>query len=325
MEDIAVSVICNTYNHAAYIKDALDGFVMQKTNFKFEVLVHDDASTDGTADIVREYEAKYPDIIKPIYQKENQYSQQIQITLTYQYPRVKGKYIAFCEGDDYWTDCLKLQKQFDAMEAHPDIDICAHASSVLDMKTAKFRLHATSPADTVLSADEVIEGGGSYVSTCTLFCRSKLIENLPDSMKYYHLDYIIQINGSLRGGMLYLNDDMAVYRFLTNNSWSTTHSTESTRTYKHCAKLYNALEMIDEESDRKCSLSIKKHLQFLKKEILSCMLSNREFSIKDIKSSPYYGAYSELSSSERFKAFVRRNFPTAIKYKRKIFYKLHKR
>lgn len=325
MEDIAVSIICNTYNHAAYIKDALDGFVMQKTNFKFEVLVHDDASTDGTADIIRGYEKKYSDIIKPIYQKVNQYSQNIPITPTYQYPRVRGKYIAFCEGDDYWTDCLKLQKQFDAMEAHPNIDICAHSSSVLNMKTNKIKLHATSSTDTVLTAEEVIDGGGSYVSTCTLFLRTNIIENLPNSLKYYHLDYIIQINGSLKGGMLYLNDNMAVYRFQTTNSWSATHSTESIKTYKHIIKKYNALEIIDGESDHKYNLSIKKYLQFLKKEILCCMLSNREFSISEIKASPYYDVYSELSSSERFKAFVRRNFPTIIKLKRKIFYKLHKR
>ena len=86
---------------------------MQKTDFPFEILIHDDASTDGTADIIREYEAKYPDIIKPIYQTENQYSKGIKVSQVYQFPRAKGKYIALCEGDDYWTDPYKLQKQVD--------------------------------------------------------------------------------------------------------------------------------------------------------------------------------------------------------------------
>ncbi len=125
-EQIMVSVFCATYNHEKYIRKCLDGFIMQKTNFKFEVLVHDDASTDKTADIIREYEEKYPDIIKPIYQTENQYSKGVQIGVTFQYPRAKGKYIAFCEGDDYWCDENKLQRQFDIMESHPECSICVH-------------------------------------------------------------------------------------------------------------------------------------------------------------------------------------------------------
>lgn len=115
-EDIIVSIICNTYNHEPYIRQCLDGFIMQKTTFAFEILIHDDASTDNTANIIREYEVNYPDIIKPIYQTENQYSKKTGIMKTFQYPRVKGKYIAFCEGDDYWIDPLKLQKQVDFLE-----------------------------------------------------------------------------------------------------------------------------------------------------------------------------------------------------------------
>lgn len=98
-----VSICCLTFNHEPYIRECLDGFLMQKTNFPFEVLIHDDASTDHTADIIREYEVQYPNIIKPIYQNENQYSKGVRVTWTFQFPRAKGKYIAMCEGDDYWT------------------------------------------------------------------------------------------------------------------------------------------------------------------------------------------------------------------------------
>ena len=115
-----VSIICLTYNQAQYIRKTLEGFVMQKTNFPIEILIHDDASTDETADIIREYENKYPQIIKPIYQQENQYSKKVAIGATYIYPKVKGKYIALCEGDDYWIDPLKLQKQVDFLESHLD-------------------------------------------------------------------------------------------------------------------------------------------------------------------------------------------------------------
>ena len=97
---------------------------MQKTTFPFEYLIHDDASTDDTADIIREYEIRYPDIIKPIYQTENQYSKKIYIVENIQLPIAQGKYIAICEGDDYWTDPLKLQKQVDFLDTHPDYTLC---------------------------------------------------------------------------------------------------------------------------------------------------------------------------------------------------------
>ena len=135
--EIKVSIVCNAYNHGKYIKKALDGFLMQKTSFKYEVLIHDDASTDGTAGIIREYQQKYPDIIKPIFQKENQYSQKIRISYRYQFPRADGKYIAICEGDDFWTDENKLQKQFDIMEQHEEVDMCAHAAQCIDAETGE--------------------------------------------------------------------------------------------------------------------------------------------------------------------------------------------
>lgn len=124
-DEVLVSILCITYNQEKYIRQCLDGFMMQKTNFKFEVLIHDDASTDGTADIIREYEQKYPDIIRPIYQTENQWSKGIPVNSTFNYPRVTGKYVAMCEGDDYWTDQYKLQKQVDFLEKHPDYSMCA--------------------------------------------------------------------------------------------------------------------------------------------------------------------------------------------------------
>ena len=106
-----VSVRCITYNHEPYIAQALDGFLMQKTNFPFEVIVHDDAGPDKTADIIREYEAKFPKIIKPIYETENQYSKHDGSLGRIVDAACKGKYIALCEGDDYWIDENKLQVQ----------------------------------------------------------------------------------------------------------------------------------------------------------------------------------------------------------------------
>src|SRR5690625_2515156 len=96
---------------------------MQKTTFPVELIIHDDASTDSTTDIIRDYESKYPHIIKPIYQEENQYSKGIKIGVKYIHPQIKGKYYAICEGDDYWIDPLKLQKQVDILEGNDEVGI----------------------------------------------------------------------------------------------------------------------------------------------------------------------------------------------------------
>ncbi len=119
-----VSIKCLVYNHAPYLRQCLDGFVMQKTNFKFEAVVHDDCSTDGSQEIIKEYAAKYPDIIKPIYETENQYSKHDGSLRRIVDAHLNGKYIAFCEGDDYWIDPNKLQLQVDYMEAHPNVGMC---------------------------------------------------------------------------------------------------------------------------------------------------------------------------------------------------------
>lgn len=143
--NIIVSICCITYNHAPFIRKALDGFLMQEppTGVSanepwYEILIHDDASTDGTTEIIKEYAAKYPDLIFPLYEEENQYSQGKENVIDmYNYGRACGKYIAYCEGDDYWTDVHKLQKQVDFMEAHTDYSVCFHCfrNHIVDIDT----------------------------------------------------------------------------------------------------------------------------------------------------------------------------------------------
>jgi glycosyltransferase involved in cell wall biosynthesis len=120
-----VSICSSTYNHEQYIRQCLDSLLMQETDFEFEIIIHDDASTDKTADIIMEYVKEYPDIIKPILQKENQFSKGFIPIMTYVFPRVRAKYVAICEGDDYWTDPLKLQKQIAFLEASNDYVLCS--------------------------------------------------------------------------------------------------------------------------------------------------------------------------------------------------------
>lgn len=121
---IKLSILVPVYNHERFLRECLDGIVMQKTNFAFEAIVHDDVSSDNSVAIIAEYAKKYPDTIKPIYEKENVYSQgkldEVLVAAS------SGEYTAICEGDDYWTDPLKLQKQVDLLEAHPEYGCCCH-------------------------------------------------------------------------------------------------------------------------------------------------------------------------------------------------------
>lgn len=131
--DPLVSIRCLVYNHEPFLRQCLDGFVMQKTTFPFEAIVHDDASTDGSASIIREYAEKYPDIIKPIYETENQWGKGTINKTMYAAMHPNSKYIAICEGDDYWTDPNKLQIQVDFLEKHQDYTMCFHrARTILD-------------------------------------------------------------------------------------------------------------------------------------------------------------------------------------------------
>jgi len=135
-----VSISCVTFNQAPYIRECLDGFLMQQTDFAFEIIINDDASTDGTKEIIEEYTKKYPEIFFPFYQTENQYSKGIRgMMLRFNFPRCRGKYIALCEGDDYWTDPLKLQKQVNFLEENEDVNLCFHRANLL--QNNEFILH----------------------------------------------------------------------------------------------------------------------------------------------------------------------------------------
>lgn len=133
-----VSICCITYNHERYIRDTIEGFLIQKTNFSYEILIHDDASTDNTKNIIKEYENKYPELIKVIYQRENQYSKGVRPINKFNFERSQSKYIALCEGDDYWTDPYKLQKQVDFLEENSEYSMICTKYKKLVQSTQKF-------------------------------------------------------------------------------------------------------------------------------------------------------------------------------------------
>lgn len=210
-KDIKVSVFIMTYNQKAYIKDALEGALNQKTNFKYEIIVHDDASTDGTTEIVMEYEQHHPDKIIALYEDINTYSHYWDTTKKME-EQAHGKYIANCDGDDYWTDENKLQIQYNFMESHPDYFACVHNSQVLDTKSGQTSLYANHKTGELLSG-YVIENAGACFHTSSWFFR-----NNHDGKNLGDLTRVCYMANS--GKIMYFDKCMSVYRLYTKNSWS---------------------------------------------------------------------------------------------------------
>ena len=197
-QPLMVTIRCITYNHEPYIRQCLEGFIMQKTNFRFEAIVHDDASTDETANIIREYAEKYPDIIKPIFETENQYSKLDGSIQRIMSEHIHGKYVAMCEGDDYWIDPLKLQKQVDFLESNPKYSMCARNAFVFYQQkndVCLFNIHAWKiPTASILVLSEIAKEYPSWLAVI------------------YSGDYSLILRTLLKG-KIYLNSDiMSVYR-----------------------------------------------------------------------------------------------------------------
>ena len=218
-QPIMVSISCIAYNQEKYIRETLEGFVKQKTNFPFEVLIHDDASTDGTADIIREYAEKYPEIIKPILQTENQHSKKIKIQATYNYPRAVGKYVAFCEGDDYWCDDSKLQRQFDALEQNKECAVSVHNIRHINRDGEKLDGHfpAVKMKEGKISArqyitNELVESPWLF-QTSSFFIRRDIIN---DFQQYAHVypcgDLPLMLFALQYGDCWYIDREMSCYR-----------------------------------------------------------------------------------------------------------------
>lgn len=217
-----VVIRCLTYNHESYIRDALEGFVMQKTNFPFVAIVHDDASTDGTAAIIREYAERYPDIIKPIYETENQYSKgdgSLGRIMNGACEATGAKYIAMCEGDDFWTDPNKLQIQVDFLESHPDYSMCYTKVKCYNQGSKKF-LHEWGGNGENLRA--LINENS--IATLTVMFLHKIYKRYLNAISPYYnknwllSDYPIWLYVAAESKIKFINETTGVYRLLEESA-----------------------------------------------------------------------------------------------------------
>ena len=170
-----LSICCIAYNQEDYIENTIQGFLIQKTNFRYEIIIHDDASDDNTGNIIRKYAKEEPDLFIPIYQVENKYSKMIKPLQNFVFPKVQGKYIALCEGDDYWTDPYKLQKQIDFLESNPGYGMVHTDCDLYYQKEGKFiqNRNRTTNIPEGYIFNELLKN--NFISTLTVVCETGII------------------------------------------------------------------------------------------------------------------------------------------------------
>ena len=304
-EQPLVTVCCLAYNHRPFIKSALEGFVNQKTSFKYQVIVHDDASTDGTQDIIKEYETQYPEIIQGIYQSENQYSKGIPLLKTYIAPLIQGKYVATCEGDDYWIDEKKLQKQFEVMEANPNLSACVHNTVFWNLRTGKKETHYSDSFEGILPKELIFKGGSSAFHTSSVFMRKEYISTPQELTVKFIGDYPRAVYLALVGDIYYLTETMSVYRQFTFGSWSTKNNySESINTVGQVIKmLYAADELSNHEYHGIFERIIRE-----KKYLELCLNEKWKQAYYE-----YSDVVSTLSMKKRIDIFIRAHCPIIIR------------
>ena len=237
-ERLILTVLCTSYNQVDYIRVCLDGIVMQKCSFSWEAIVHDDASSDGTQEVILEYAEKYPDIIKPILQKENLFSKKDGSLRRVLMEACRGKYIANLEGDDYWTDPFKLQKQVDYLENHPECGLVRTDFDRLYQGTGKIE---KGMFDSMKNMKDTLQDylmDARFAGPCTWVYRAEYDteRRLLPTNKYFNGDLTLLLEVCRNASIKCLDDNTAVYRVLDK---SVSHSSSPFQTLEFLIRLKN--------------------------------------------------------------------------------------
>lgn len=270
--EVLVTVVCITYNQINYIEKALESFLSQITNFRFQILVHDDASTDGTAEKLTEYSAKYPNIFKLILQSENQYSKGTLLSVDNLWSHIESRFVAFCEGDDFWLDPYKLAKQLISMT--PDTDFCFHAAMKISENGDDIKPMSLYDK-TTFTISEMIPCGGGVIPTASWFIRTKALLDLPSWLtSLLFTDYFIQIWAMRRGGAIYIPEVMCAYRTGAIGSFVDAHKDTSKKVI-YCDAMLSGLNKLnrafenqyDKEINHRRKSILKSHIKFFTKRL----------------------------------------------------------
>lgn len=323
--EILVTVICTVYNHEQYLRKCLDGFIMQKTTFPFEVIVHDDASTDGSADIIREYAEKYPNLIRPIYQTVNQYSQHVLIVNTFILPIARGKYVAYCEGDDYWCDENKLQMQYEAMENNPDCHFCVH--KVRNISESGEPLGSTIPNFYVPSGVMDNETFLSYVLEGNPFQTSSYFRRTEDARTYAaHIpefaraadvgDVPMMLYSASLGDVVYIDKVCSCYRNQSLGSWSMRMGMDKERKIKHEKTMMEVYRLFDEYTHHQYAQQVKHGIAKVEMDI-NCLSMERSAYARLLLKKENRWMLKRYNRNGKIALFLRGYAPWALRFLQK--------
>ncbi len=307
--EIKVTVCCAVFNHEKYLEQALLGMINQITDFRYEILINDDVSTDNSRKILLEYQKKYPDLIRLIFQKENQYSNGKRIFADILVPHAKGKYLAICEGDDYWTDNYKLQKQVDIMENHPNCAFCVH--KVRDVDKNGNKLKGTYPLEALKSGEITQEKFTTMLfAPCRYWFHTSSFMLHSEALQRFNGRYpeFMQVAGvgdvpltwlvALDGNVYYIDEEMSCYRRDIDGSWSNKMQTREYRrksTEKHLKSLIAYNNYTNKNFDNLISYDI------INTEFECLKLNNQFFKMRQKK---YAEQYKLLAFKEKIKYFI---------------------
>ncbi|ESQ14156.1 MAG TPA: hypothetical protein DDY14_09750 [Chromatiaceae bacterium] len=282
-----VSVCCITFNHERFIRDCLDGILAQRTTFPVEIVVHDDASNDGTKEIVQRYAAEYPQLFRLILQSENQWSQGIK-PRTFVFPAARGQYIAICDGDDCWIVEEKLQEQVEALELHTECDISFHPAVKNIAGDQSETICNHSYEIRIIPPQDVIRGGGGFMPTSSIMIRSDAMTRV---MHFFDAtpnapigDIPIQVIGSSPGGALFLPMVACTYRFKALGSWTERIERDETLLNTWFVNVFMMYDCLNRFLDYGYGSAIKEKIQFYYglEQLLDArfFLSNKRYIIK---------------------------------------------
>jgi glycosyltransferase involved in cell wall biosynthesis len=280
-----LSVVCIVYNQENYLRETIESFLNQDVNFFVEILIHDDASTDNTPNIIKEYEVKYPYIIKPVFEEINQYSINGFSFSFDELKRANGIYIALCEGDDYWIDSYKLQKQINYLEQNKDCSLCFHSSkNLIDNKYFSIQRPKIITSDNKFSMKHAILFDGSFMATNSMVFVNECIKNIPTwIIKAPIGDWPLTLLLASKGQIGYIDDIMSVYRVMSIGSWSSKMKNRS-KLINHYKSLLKMLSEFDNWSNyRFYKYVLVKKIYYFTILLLNIFIRNFELLINRIK------------------------------------------
>ena len=271
-EDVMLSVWCVTYNHGKYIKEALEGFVSQKTNFRYKVVIFDDASTDNSQEIIKEYAKMYPELFHVFLLKKNIHAHpQRRIAVNNLRKRVlTGKYVAFCEGDDFWTDSGKIQLQVEYMENNPSCILTVHDGICLDCVKNERRRMIGEDEERDLSAGEIIGKKKGLIPTASMVIRKEyaILEDFFGECT--SSDWTMQIKAFLSGEVHYFGKCMCCYRYMHKDSWTSEIRISKEKMFLQCVEIDSFLSRLDEYSKYRYN----KYIIEMKQQYVNIALNN---------------------------------------------------